>query len=80
MKTIINVFIGVVAILIGSIILSDKGITTPLVPDKSPTKIIPPWVSFVCDCDYCVIFLIILFILTNYHCPLYMFIKHTVYI
>jgi len=46
MKTVINVFIGGVAIVIGSIILSDKGITPPLVPDKSPTKIIPPWFIF----------------------------------
>ena len=46
MKTVINVFIGVVAILIGSIILSDKGIAPPFIPDNSPTKIIPPWFIF----------------------------------
>jgi len=46
MKTVINVFIGVVAILIGSVIFSNKGITPPLVPDKSPTEIIPPWFIF----------------------------------
>ena len=45
MKTVINVFIGVVAILIGSIIFK-KGITPPMIPDKSPTKIIPPWFIF----------------------------------
>jgi len=46
MKTVINVFIGVIAILFGSIILSDKGVTPLFIPDKSPTKIIPPWFIF----------------------------------
>jgi ubiquinone/menaquinone biosynthesis C-methylase UbiE len=43
----LNVIAGIIAIIIGSILLGGKGgVTPPKIPLNSPTKIIPPWAIF----------------------------------